>query len=89
MLFKINKVRCKKCKDNLVSINGNDEDTCTCGDITIYGGLFVLGRKRNRKKAEYEELSEVNMDYISNRNLNEKAGDLEAIKAWQKSQIRK
>ena len=87
MLFKINKVRCKFCKDILVSTDEVPEDTCSCGRITIFGGSTFLGRKPNRKDADFEEMSEVNLEFIENKNINERKGDIEAIKAWQKSQM--
>ena len=88
MLFKLNKVKCKHCKDILVSTDEVQEDTCSCGRITIFGGNRFLGRRQNRKDGYFEELSEVNMDYIQSKNVNERQGDIEQIKAWQQTQFK-
>lgn len=87
MLFKLNKVRCKYCKDVIVSTDEVPEDTCSCGRITIFGGNSFLGRRPNTKDADFEDLSEVDTDFMQTRNINENQGDVSQIKSWQKSQF--
>jgi hypothetical protein len=51
-----NAARCRKCGDELESENRHDFVTCSCGALSVDGGLDYL--KRSGDPANCEELSE-------------------------------
>ena len=53
-----NSIRCKKCGTELVSESVHDFKTCSCGAVSVDGGLEYLRRVGNRE--DYEETSIVN-----------------------------
>ena len=70
MRIKINRVRCKFCKDVIESKHYHDFVTCSCGNVSVDGGreyirrLFPAGRKMEDC---IEELSEY--DYSDNEEI--------------------
>jgi hypothetical protein len=51
-----NAARCRKCGDEVESENRHDFVTCSCGSLSVDGGLDYL--KRSGDPANCEELSE-------------------------------
>lgn len=50
-----NKIKCKKCGDIIESKSTNDYKRCSCGAVTVDGGIDYLKRIGNEE--DYEELS--------------------------------
>ena len=65
--IKINKARCLVCHDVLVSTDPKKYETCSCGELTISGGNFMLYRK-----GKYKELSKLH-ETLAPHDVNENA----------------
>ena len=52
----INKIRCKKCGDVIVSTHRHDFKFCKCGAVAVDGGKDYL--RRCGKREDWEELSQ-------------------------------
>lgn len=64
MLIRSNKAKCLKCDDVIISMHRHDYNTCSCGNLSVDGGLDYL--KRNYRDVDnVEELSEI--DYYDER----------------------
>ena len=53
----LNKIKCKKCGDEIESCSVHDFKFCKCGAVAVDGGVEYLKRSGNRE--EWEELSQV------------------------------
>ena len=53
---KVNRVRCKECGDIIESVHVHDFVTCSCGAVSVDGGLQYLKRCFKHKDC-YEDLS--------------------------------
>ncbi len=53
-----NRAKCKLCGDILESFYLNDVVECSCGEITIWGGLYELNSKAN----DYENFLRIDED---------------------------
>lgn len=62
-IVKLNKARCKKCGELLVSHSEKKEEMCGCGHLKIGGGHSWI--KRNGVNGiDYEELAVLNFDNV-------------------------
>lgn len=68
-MVRLNKAKCLECGDILISKEVGKFETCTCGALTIGGGLHYLERKGNKR---YKEMS--TMIDVSELNPNENIG---------------
>ena len=61
--IKVNKVKCLKCNDIIVSLqtSASKQETCTCGHCVISGGATALVRRGNQG-IDYEEMSSLIFD---------------------------
>lgn len=59
----LNKIKCKKCGDEIESCSVHDFKFCKCGAVAVDGGLDYLRRCGNQE--DWEELSQVseNLEY--------------------------
>lgn len=65
----INRVKCNKCGSIITSRSVHDYKTCSCGNVSVDGGLDYL--RRNYESNDYTELNEgisINNDYSLVRN---------------------
>ena len=53
----VNKIKCKKCGDIIISSHVHDFKWCVCGAVAVDGGKFYL--KRCGEPENYEDLSEI------------------------------
>lgn len=83
MLFKLNKIQCKHCKDILISTDDVPEDRCTCGKNKIHGGSKFLART-GKRGIDYKEMSEANI--TEELQGSENTEEVEALRKWQQSQ---
>jgi hypothetical protein len=67
-IIKINKAKCTKCGDILISKEVHKKETCSCGSLSIAGGNYFL----ERSSSDYKELSQT-ID-LSEFNPNENIG---------------
>lgn len=51
----VNKIKCKKCGDVIESKSRHDFKSCSCGAVTVDGGLDYI--RRCGEENDYEELS--------------------------------
>ena len=56
-VVKINKAKCLACGDIIESKHNHDFVTCSCGNISVDGGLYYL-RRCVKDFAKFEDLSE-------------------------------
>jgi len=62
-IVKINKARCRRCSEILISNCENKEESCGCGFLKIGGGHSWI--KRNGKSGvDYDELSVLNFQGV-------------------------
>lgn len=54
-IIKVNKIKCKKCRNIIESKTTNDLKRCSCGAVAVDGGKECLKRIGNDE--DYEELS--------------------------------
>lgn len=52
-----NAIQCKHCGDVIESKSRHDYKSCSCGRVSVDGGLDYL-RRGNHSKEDFEELSE-------------------------------
>ena len=55
--IKVNRIRCRKCKDVITSEYTHDFKTCSCGAVSVDGGKSYLKRSA-MSPDDYDELSE-------------------------------
>jgi hypothetical protein len=67
-MLKLNKAKCLVCGDILISKESNKLEVCSCGELSIGGGLYFL----ERRGTKFKELSQ--MIDISDMNPNENIG---------------
>ena len=58
-MIKLNKIKCKLCGDEIESKHRHDFVTCSCGEISVDGGLDYL-RRLFKNKENLIEKSEDN-----------------------------
>ena len=51
----VNRIKCKKCGDVIESKNRHDFQSCSCGAVSVDGGLDYI--RRCGEEDDYEELS--------------------------------
>ena len=51
----VNKIKCKKCGDVIESKSRHDFKSCSCGAVSVDGGLDYI--RRCGEEDDYEELS--------------------------------
>ena len=51
----VNKIKCKKCGDVIESKSRHDFKSCSCGAVSVDGGLDYI--RRCGEENDYEELS--------------------------------
>jgi len=68
--IKLNKARCPDCRDILISENPKKTEECSCGQLTIGGGHFMLYRT-----GKYKELSKLH-ETLAPHDVNEEAPDI-------------
>ena len=56
----INKIKCKKCRDEIESNTVHDFKFCKCGAVAVDGGHEYLRRCENRE--DWEDMSETRND---------------------------
>lgn len=54
----VNKIKCKKCGDVIESKSRHDFKSCSCGAVSVDGGLDYI--RRCGEEDDYEELSVFN-----------------------------
>lgn len=69
--IKINKARCPVCRDILVSEDPKKQIECSCGQLTIGGGHYMLYRT-----GKFKELSKLH-ETLAPHDVNEEAPDIQ------------
>lgn len=62
-IVKLNKARCRKCSDVLISHHENREEKCGCGSLTIGGGHSWIKRS-GKHGVDFDELSVLNFQEV-------------------------
>lgn len=62
-IVKLNKVRCKKCGDVLISHQESREEKCGCGSLKMGGGHSWIKRS-GKAGVDYEELAVLNFQEV-------------------------
>lgn len=58
-IVKVNKARCKKCGEILISHSEKTEESCGCGHLKIGGGKSWI-KRNGQRGVDFEELAVLN-----------------------------
>lgn len=61
----VNKIKCNLCGDVIESKYTHDYKVCSCGSVSVDGGLEYLRRGYKTSPEDFEELSETIEDELS------------------------
>jgi hypothetical protein len=62
-IVKLNKARCKKCGEILVSHSEKQDETCGCGHLKIGGGKSWI-KRTGKSGVDFEELAILNFGNV-------------------------